>query len=276
MVEMEIPTTTKTTTTTSMRMMMKMIDNEAEAAAACADNMTAALDATFKCIREKLRNKERQEAKKEALAPAPPRDRVATSNEFFKFIAWFSGKRRSQGFHLEAIVLLVIISLFSTSDACSSRTVPKPRPPPPSPTPRPNITFHTYPCPPNYSAWYCLNSATCFSVKIGEEILYNCECAVGYMGPRCEYKEIDGSYLPTRPRAMLEKASIASGATLALIFVLILCLTWYMRCQQKQKARRLEQADCGMDVVDGMMKPEKRPFGPHHHYTLPMTSIFKR
>ncbi|XP_055841149.1 protein spitz-like isoform X2 [Episyrphus balteatus] len=243
-----------------MKMETMMIDNEVAAAAA-----SAAHDATIECIWGKLRNTLR-----------PRRDSITTaSNEFFKFIARFSGRRRSPGINLEAIVLLVIISLFSTS-ACSSRTVPKPRPPPPSPTPRPNITFHTYSCPPNYAAWYCLNSATCFSVKIGDEILYNCECAVGYMGPRCEYKEIDGSYLPTRPRAMLEKASIASGATLALIFVLILCLTWYMRCQQKQKARRLEQADCGMDVVDGMMKPEKRPFGPHHHYTLPMTSTFKR
>ncbi|XP_055841148.1 protein spitz-like isoform X1 [Episyrphus balteatus] len=244
-----------------MKMETMMIDNEVAAAAA-----SAAHDATIECIWGKLRNTLR-----------PRRDSITTaSNEFFKFIARFSGRRRSPGINLEAIVLLVIISLFSTSEACSSRTVPKPRPPPPSPTPRPNITFHTYSCPPNYAAWYCLNSATCFSVKIGDEILYNCECAVGYMGPRCEYKEIDGSYLPTRPRAMLEKASIASGATLALIFVLILCLTWYMRCQQKQKARRLEQADCGMDVVDGMMKPEKRPFGPHHHYTLPMTSTFKR
>lgn len=255
---------------------MMMIDNEVEAAANAAVPVAVAHDATngIECIWGKLRNGNTSPV---SASASQPRNRsIIASNEFFHFIARFSGRRRSPGLNLEAILFLVIISLFSASDACSSRTVPKPRPPPPSPTPRPNITFHTYPCPPNYSAWYCLNSATCFSVKIGEEILYNCECAVGYMGPRCEYKEIDGSYLPTRPRAMLEKASIASGATLALIFVLILCLTWYMRCQQKQKARRLEQADCGMDVVDGMMKPEKRPFGPHHHYTLPMTSIFKR
>lgn len=40
---------------------------------------------------------------------------------------------------------------------------------------RPNITFQTYACPPAYAAWYCLNGATCFTVKIGISILYNCE-----------------------------------------------------------------------------------------------------
>ncbi|PSN34839.1 hypothetical protein C0J52_24379 [Blattella germanica] len=59
------------------------------------------------------------------------------------------------------------------AEACSSRSTPKPRPP--SPTARPNITFHTYACPPAYAKWYCLNGATCFTVKIGESLLYNCE-----------------------------------------------------------------------------------------------------
>lgn len=65
------------------------------------------------------------------------------------------------------------------SDACNSRTVPRPRTTPapqaPTTTPRPNITFLTYKCPPEYATWYCLNGATCFTVKIGKEVLYNCE-----------------------------------------------------------------------------------------------------
>ncbi|KAG4072037.1 hypothetical protein HA402_015536 [Bradysia odoriphaga] len=136
--------------------------------------------------------------------------------------------------------------------ACSSRTTPKPRPP--TPTPRPNITFHTYKCPPAYAAWYCLNDATCFTVKIGDSLLYNCECADGYMGPRCEYKDLDGSYLPTRPRVMLETASIASGATLALFLVLILCLVFYVRWHQAHKKDRLarEENGNGVDTVDGL------------------------
>ncbi|KAJ8946754.1 hypothetical protein NQ318_002584 [Aromia moschata] len=63
--------------------------------------------------------------------------------------------------------------MYEYVDACSSRTTPKPRPP--APTPRPNITFHTYECPPAYAAWYCLNGATCFTVKIGDSLLYNCD-----------------------------------------------------------------------------------------------------
>ena len=62
---------------------------------------------------------------------------------------------------------------------CSGRSTPEPRPPPPPPSPatavRPNITFQTYSCPPAYATYYCLNGATCFTIKIGESILYNCE-----------------------------------------------------------------------------------------------------
>ncbi|MPD02590.1 Protein spitz [Portunus trituberculatus] len=66
------------------------------------------------------------------------------------------------------------VTLIKTAtEGCSSRSTPKPRPP--SPTMRPNITFQTFACPPAYAAWYCLNGATCFTVKIGESILYNCE-----------------------------------------------------------------------------------------------------
>jgi hypothetical protein len=66
--------------------------------------------------------------------------------------------------------------LFFFADACSSRSTPTPRPPtPPATSIRPNITFQTYACPPAYAAWYCLNGATCFTVKIGESLLYNCE-----------------------------------------------------------------------------------------------------
>ncbi|XP_055390043.1 protein spitz-like, partial [Condylostylus longicornis] len=175
------------------------------------------------------------------------------------------------------------------TEACSARTTPKPRPPP-TPTPRPNITFHTYKCPATYAEWYCLNDATCFSVKIGDEILYNCWCADGYMGPRCEYKEIDGSFLPTRPRIMMETASIASGATLAFIIVLILCLILYIRYKQNLKQKLAEQSNgntTGIDTVDGFPPPsatlqqqqqyqERRPFGPHHTIPIPMAATLNR
>ena len=170
---------------------------------------------------------------------------------------------------------------------CSSRAVPKPRPTEastmaPTTTPRPNITFPILNCPPPYAAWYCLNDATCFKVEIHNEVLYNCECANGFMGPRCEYKEIDGSYLPTRQRAMLETASIASGATLALIFMLVLCFSLYIRHERQQKLKLGESStmaheNAGMDEVDGITKiPEMRPFGPHHYQVLPLSSAFKR
>ncbi|XP_017777591.1 PREDICTED: uncharacterized protein LOC108563430 isoform X2 [Nicrophorus vespilloides] len=165
---------------------------------------------------------------------------------FHRFLARFSGRRRP--FHQKSppwtiLALVVVSSLFSIVDACSSRTTPKPRPP--VPTARPNITFHTYACPPAYAAWYCLNEATCFTVKIRDSLLYNCECADGFMGPRCEYKDLDGSYLPSQRRILLETASIAGGATIAVLFVFILCVMAYVHYKNKMKS--------GLDCVDGVV-----------------------
>ncbi|XP_017117033.1 protein spitz [Drosophila elegans] len=167
-----------------------------------------------------------------------------------------------------ALLLIACLAYPSHIEACSSRTVPKPRssisssmsgtalPPTQAPatssttmrtttttTPRPNITFPTYKCPETFDAWYCLNDAHCFAVKIADLPVYSCECAIGFMGQRCEYKEIDNTYLPKRPRPMLEKASIASGAMCALVFMLFVCLAFYLRFEQRaaKKAYELEQ-----------------------------------
>ncbi|XP_017108828.1 protein spitz [Drosophila bipectinata] len=169
---------------------------------------------------------------------------------------------------LLAVVIINCLAYPRFGEACSSRTVPKPRPsisssmsgtalpPTQAPattttttmrttttTPRPNITFPTYKCPKDFDDWYCLNDAHCFSVKIADLPVYSCECAIGFMGLRCEYKEIDNTYVPKRPRPMLEKASIASGAMCALVFMLFVCLAFYLRFEQRaaKKAFELEQ-----------------------------------
>jgi hypothetical protein len=75
---------------------------------------------------------------------------------------------------------------------------------------------------------------------------------------------------------MLETASIASGATLALFLVLIICLFIYVRWHQKQKKKRItvEENGNGVDTVDGLhhMHNGMRPFGPHHYHTIPLDS----
>lgn len=43
-------------------------------------------------------------------------------------------------------------------------------------------------CPDSLATWYCLNGATCFSVRVQDSILNNCWCLSGYHGARCEYK----------------------------------------------------------------------------------------
>ncbi|XP_014484042.1 PREDICTED: uncharacterized protein LOC106749269 isoform X2 [Dinoponera quadriceps] len=155
-----------------------------------------------------------------------------------------------------ATILILSYTLLGIADACSSRSTPKPRPP--TPTDRPNITFHMYTCPPDYAEWYCLNGATCFTVKIVDSLLYNCLCANGYIGQRCEFKDLDGSYLPSRQRVMLETASIAGGATIAVFLVVIICIAAYIHCKRKQK--ELRSSSC-IDTVDGPGRdPELRPF----------------
>ncbi|XP_056648271.1 protein spitz-like isoform X4 [Diorhabda sublineata] len=160
--------------------------------------------------------------------------------------------------------MVLSITYSDFCDACSSRTTPKPRPP--APTPRPNITFPTYACPPEYATWYCLNGATCFTVRIENSLLYNCECPESYMGPRCEYKDLDGSYLPTQQ--MLETASIAGGATIAVFSVVILCIVVYLHYKRRAKASRT-----GTDCVDSRTTAVNTPtFGARWRTNPPSPS----
>lgn len=80
---------------------------------------------------------------------------------------------------------------------------------------------------------------------------------------------------------MLQTASIASGAFLALFLVLVLCLVFYMRWNQQQKRDRCNgvHEENGFDSVDGLHTvrtalPELRPFGPHHQRSIPMSQAY--
>jgi len=139
---------------------------------------------------------------------------------------------------------LVLVLLLSSADACSSRSTPKPRPP--SPTMRPNITFQTYACPPAYAAWYCLNGATCFTVKIGQSILYNCECADGFMGQRCEFKDLDGTYLSSSERLRMAASvrSAGSSVTFGVIVMIVgtaIGAVVFTRKRSRARMRHIEQ-----------------------------------
>ncbi|GAB6028372.1 hypothetical protein CHUAL_002540 [Chamberlinius hualienensis] len=143
--------------------------------------------------------------------------------------------------HVTTLLLIVSLVFTTTTEACSSRSTPKPRPPA-SPI-RPNITFPTYACPPAYATWYCLNGATCFTVEISESILYNCVCAEGFTGPRCEFKDLDGSYLPSKEKIMIEKASIASGVTIAILLMVIISIAVYIYSRRRRKEKNVDQTD---------------------------------
>ncbi|KAG8190860.1 hypothetical protein JTE90_010285 [Oedothorax gibbosus] len=139
--------------------------------------------------------------------------------------------------HPALFMVLYVSAIFRIVGGCSSRSTPRPRPPP-QPTMRPNITFQTYACPEAYAKWYCLNGATCFSVKIGESILYNCECADGFVGQRCEFKDLEGSYLASRQQVMIETASIAGGVTLLIIILVIVSVAVYVHYKKRRKEQK--------------------------------------
>lgn len=56
---------------------------------------------------------------------------------------------------------------------------------------------------------------------------------------------------------MLERASIAGGATIAVFLVVILCMVVYIN--YKRKAKALEQQTSSSDCVDGGPSPLRRP-----------------
>ncbi|GFQ73536.1 protein spitz [Trichonephila clavata] len=130
------------------------------------------------------------------------------------------------------LFILYITSCFTITACCSSRSTPKPRPT--IATARPNVTFETYACPEAYAKWYCLNGATCFAIKIRDSILYNCECADGYMGQRCEFKDLDGSYLPSRERE-IQRAGIAGGLLIVILIIAFCYLIYYLTTRLRKR-----------------------------------------
>lgn len=79
---------------------------------------------------------------------------------------------------------------------------------------------------------------------------------------------------------MLETASIASGAIVAVVLATIVCCYICVHKHQ-QKKKRLESANGDVDTVDGVLRTvrsdqPKRPFGPHHLRTIPMSESLNR
>lgn len=66
------------------------------------------------------------------------------------------------------------------------------------------------------------------------------------MGQRCEFKDLDGSYLPAREKVLLETASIAGGATVACVLVFVVLFAVYV-FMQKDKDKRCRDLDDGRD-----------------------------
>lgn len=136
------------------------------------------------------------------------------------------------------VALTVCWALAAVAAACSSSISKRPSRPArprvePAPSPRLNVSFPTFQCEPQYSEFYCLNGGACFTVVISESPIYNCECRAGFVGQRCEYKDLDDSYVLTSRQLMMETAGIAGGAAVAVFLALLVCFGAWLRLRRK-------------------------------------------
>lgn len=144
--------------------------------------------------------------------------------------------RIARTMHSLVVWWAVVSAAWALAGACSSSVSKRParpqrpqRPSQPVPQPRLNVTFPTFPCEPDYSEYYCLNGGACFTVVISDSPIYNCECRSGFVGQRCEFKDLDDSYVLTSRQLMMETASIAGGATVAVFLAILVCFGAWVR-----------------------------------------------
>ena len=166
------------------------------------------------------------------------------------------------------ILPLLLLLCASYSEACSSRLRNRNRPPTQLPsavtTPRPSVTYDIFQCPPLLEQVFCLNKATCFAIKVGEVVEYNCNCTEGFMGRRCEHKYVDIdiellSQLSIQ-ESMSEYAGLA-GATAYILFLAVAMGIWYY-LRKKRLRTTADMQD--VDQVDGTSFERPRPFGPRN------------
>ncbi|XP_026333076.1 pro-epidermal growth factor-like [Hyposmocoma kahamanoa] len=159
-------------------------------------------------------------------------------------------ERKMQAVLVWCCAAMALLALVGPANACSSSISKRParvarpaagRPPQPQPQPRLNVTFPTFKCEPDYSEYYCLNGGVCFTVIISDSPIYNCECRSGFVGQRCEFKDLDNSYVLTSRQLMMETASIAGGATVAVFLAILVCFGAWVRLHRRGKAPPQEE-----------------------------------
>ncbi|TMW48554.1 hypothetical protein DOY81_006366, partial [Sarcophaga bullata] len=96
---------------------------------------------------------------------------------------------------------------------------------------------------------FCLNGGRCFRVPMGNQSLFSCECADGYVGERCESKSVNGVFVPTsaldnrKPKILTARIVFSFPM---LIFLTIVYLFFGMaivfKCQPPFRAKYPTQA----------------------------------
>ncbi|XP_063385571.1 protein spitz-like [Cydia fagiglandana] len=162
----------------------------------------------------------------------------------------------------------VVSAAWALAGACSSSISKRPARPArpvaaaparPPPQPRLNVTFPTFKCEPDYSEYYCLNGGVCFTVVISDSPIYNCECRSGFVGQRCEFKDLDDSYVLTSRQLMMETASIAGGATVAVFLAILVCFGAWVRLRRRAPAPKAPESGLPARVQLVALAPPGRP-----------------
>lgn len=118
--------------------------------------------------------------------------------------------------------LLVILSAVGGGAACSIRSPSVAARFLATASPRPNISFPTFNCTSPFLESFCLNGGTCFVVRTHLDTeSYYCECPDGFWGSRCDFKNLEGSYV-------LETAGITGGASVIVLVTFLVCASIFL------------------------------------------------
>jgi len=96
------------------------------------------------------------------------------------------------------------------------------------------------------------------------------------MGQRCEFKDLEGSYLPSKQRAMLEQAGITSGVVVIIILVVFLCSYLYIRSRRKPLIKGDIDYKCPANAIDRVDNTDPSSFGlvlPESKEKKPFSSL---
>ncbi|KNC29771.1 Protein gurken [Lucilia cuprina] len=107
---------------------------------------------------------------------------------------------------------------------------------------------------------FCLNGGRCFRVPMGNQSLFSCECADGYVGERCESKSVNGVFVPSSALDQRKPKILTARVVFSfpmLIFLTVIYLFFGMlivfKCQPPFRAKYTPQTSSSSSRAAGLL-----------------------